>query len=94
MIAAIVERCVGIDIGKKSLSACVMTGPADGEARFEIRTLGTTVAELQGLRDWIQQEHFPQGALHSRHSLQQFPLLPIAKAKACLKLGISAGSDA
>ena len=37
MIDAVIERCVGIDVGKKFLVACVMTGPAHGEARSEIR---------------------------------------------------------
>jgi transposase len=53
MIAAVIERCAGIDVGKKSLSICVMTGPADGEARSEIRQFGTTVAELKQAREWI-----------------------------------------
>jgi len=37
MIDAVIERCIGIDVGKKFLVACVMTGPANGEARSEIR---------------------------------------------------------
>jgi hypothetical protein len=28
MIPAIIERCAGIDVGKKFLAVCVMTGPA------------------------------------------------------------------
>ena len=46
MIAAVIERCAGIDVGKKFIVVCVMTGPADGEARSEIRDFGTTVAGL------------------------------------------------
>ena len=30
MITAVIERCAGIDVGKKSLSVCVMVGPAWG----------------------------------------------------------------
>jgi hypothetical protein len=30
-----------------------MTGPANGEARFEIRAFRTTVAELKQARAWI-----------------------------------------
>lgn len=56
MIPAVIERCVGIDVGKKFVVACVMVGPADGEARSEIRQFGTTVAELKRLRQWIEQE--------------------------------------
>lgn len=56
MIAAIIERCAGIDVGKKFIVACVMTGPADGEARSETRTFGSTVAELKQARTWITSE--------------------------------------
>jgi len=56
MIAAVIERCAGIDVGKKFISVCVMTGLADGEPRSEIRTFGTTVAELKQARDWIAGE--------------------------------------
>lgn len=56
MIAAIIERCAGIDVGKKFIVVCVMTGPADGEARSQTRSFGTTVAELQQARTWILDE--------------------------------------
>jgi transposase len=68
MITAVVERCVGIDIGKKSLCACVMVGPANGEARSEVRTFGTTVPELHRLRDWIQQEQCTHAIMESTGS--------------------------
>ena len=41
MIAAIIERCAGIDVGKKLIAVRVMTGSANGEARSEIRNFGT-----------------------------------------------------
>src|SRR5207248_6075483 len=53
MIPAVIERCAGIDVGKKFIAVCVMTGPANGEPRSEVRTFGTTVAELQQARAWI-----------------------------------------
>jgi transposase len=53
MIRAILECCAGIDVGKKMVVACIMTGPADGEAREETRKYGTTNASLQQLRDWL-----------------------------------------
>jgi transposase len=56
MIAAVIERCAGIDVGKKEIVVCVMAGPANGEARSEIRTFGTTVAELKQAREWITAE--------------------------------------
>ena len=54
MINAVLERCAGIDIGKRFLMACVMVGPADGEPRTEIRKFGTTVSELERLKAWLQ----------------------------------------
>jgi transposase len=56
MICAAVERCAGIDVGKKWLSVCVMIGPLEGEPRVEKRRFGTTVGELEQLRDWLQKE--------------------------------------
>ena len=56
MIAAVIERCAGIDVGKKWLAICVMTGPANGEARSEIRQFGTTVPELKRALEWIVSE--------------------------------------
>jgi len=53
MICAAVESCAGIDVGKKWLSVCVMTGPLNGEARVEMQRFGVTVAELERLRDWF-----------------------------------------
>jgi len=56
MIPAVIERCAGIDIGKKGLAICVMTGAATGEAQSEIRQFGTTVPELKRAREWIISE--------------------------------------
>ena len=56
MISAAIERCAGIDVGKKFLAVCVMVGPLEGEPRVEIRKIGTVRTELEGLRDWLKQE--------------------------------------
>jgi transposase len=61
MIPAVIERCVGIDIGKRFVAACVMSGAADSEGEFEIREFGTTVAELKQLGDWVCE----QGCTHA-----------------------------
>jgi len=53
MICAAVERCAGIDVGKKWLSVCVMIGALNGEPRTERRRYGVNVAELQRLRQWL-----------------------------------------
>jgi transposase len=56
MIAAEIERCAGIDVGKQRLAVCVMVGPLAGEPRVEIREFGTITAELESLRQWLQSE--------------------------------------
>ena len=45
MISAAIERCAGIDVGKKFLAVCVMVGPLEGEPRVEIRKFGTIRVE-------------------------------------------------
>src|ERR1700761_9372505 len=60
MINAVIERCAGINVGKKFIVACVMTEPAIGEARSEERQFGTTVTELQRARARIVE----QGCTH------------------------------
>ena len=56
MISAAIERCAGIDVGKKFLAVCILTGPLDGEPRVERRRFGTVTAELESLRDWLKAE--------------------------------------
>ena len=47
--------CCGIDVHKKSVTACLMWGPADKEPEFEIRRFGTMTRELQNLAEWLKQ---------------------------------------
>lgn len=47
------ERCCGLDIHKRSISACLLL-PGPGRTRHqEVRTFGTTSAELLTLRTWL-----------------------------------------
>jgi transposase len=68
MIHAAVERCAGIDVGKKFLAVCIMTGPLEGEPRVERRRYGTTTAELEALRDWLQGEDITHAVMESTGS--------------------------
>ncbi len=68
MIAAVVERCAGIDVGKKGMSVTVMTGPADGEAVSETRDFGTTMMELKTARAWLEENGCTQVAMESTGS--------------------------
>jgi len=54
MIGAVLECCAAIDVGKKFVVVCVMTGPADGEAQEQTHKYGTNNGELEKLRDWLK----------------------------------------
>lgn len=56
MIPAVIERCAGIDIGKKFVVVCVMTGEAKEEPATEIRRYDSVRGELVKLRDWLKRE--------------------------------------
>jgi transposase len=47
--------CCGIDVHKKSVTACLMGGPADQEPQQEIRRFGTMTRDLQKLAEWLEQ---------------------------------------
>ena len=68
MISAAIERCAGIDVGKKFLAVCVMVGPLQGEPQVEIRQFGTIRSQLDALRDWLKQQGVTQVALESTGS--------------------------
>ncbi len=68
MICAAIERCAGIDVGKKFLAVCIMTGPLSGEAHAERRRFGTTTAELEALRDWLKAEAITHVVMESTGS--------------------------
>lgn len=65
MIAAVVERCAGIDVGKRFLKVCVMVGPLSEEPRFEIRQVDCTNTRLEGLRQWLKAEGVTQVVMES-----------------------------
>ena len=62
------ERCAGIDVGKKWLSVCIMIGPLDGEPRVERHRFGVNVADLQQLRDWLTKEGVTHAVMESTGS--------------------------
>jgi transposase len=68
MISASIERCAGIDVGKKWLAVCILVGPLDAEPRSETRRFGTNVADLEALRDWLQQEGITHAVMESTGS--------------------------
>jgi transposase len=67
-IPAVMERCAGIDVGKRELAVAVITGPADQEGEVKTRAFGTTVPALEQLREWLVQEGCASVAMESTGS--------------------------
>ncbi len=68
MIEAILERCAGIDVGKKFVVVCVMAGGAKDEPRTQIKKFGTIVSELQRLAEWLVTEGCTHAVMESTGS--------------------------
>src|SRR5712691_5105005 len=51
----LVECVAGLDVGKASVMACIRgsAGGSPGRRRQQVRSLGTTAADLAALRDWL-----------------------------------------
>ena len=47
------ERCAGLDVHKKSITACVLWALPKGKKKQEKRRFGTFTAELLALADWL-----------------------------------------
>ena len=80
MIPAVIERCAGIDVAKKFLAVCVMTGPAKDDAQAVRRKFGTVRRELEELRKWLQSEGWhktdPHDARRLAHLLRHGMIRP------------------
>ena len=67
-------RCAGLDVHKKSITACrIVPDPTGQEAEgiAELRTFGTMTLELLALADWLtearqRQLHFAYGPIFPR----------------------------
>ena len=53
---AIIERCCGIDVHKKTITACLMTGAAGKPPCKTIKTFSTMTQDLLACRDWLISE--------------------------------------
>ena len=52
MLEVKVERCAGIDVGKKFIDVCVLIGPVNRKPAEEVRRFGTHVGDLEALSAW------------------------------------------
>ena len=68
MLDVKVENCAGIDVGKKFLAVCVLTGSAHRKPVEEVRRFGTSVKELEGLRAWLAETKCTEVVMESTGS--------------------------
>jgi transposase len=47
------ERCCGIDVHRKSLTACLVTPGSSGQPTKQIRRFGTMTDQMLELSDWL-----------------------------------------
>lgn len=61
----VLEVCCGLDVHKKSVTACLLRGGASGPVVKEQRTFGTTTPELRILAAWLQEAGCQHVAMES-----------------------------
>lgn len=59
------ERCCGLDVHKKSVTACVLIAQPGGTSIKEIRTFTTMTADLLELRKWLRSLQVTHVAMES-----------------------------
>ena len=61
----IYERCCGLDVHKKQITACLITPSSDGRPKREVRTFGTMTEDLLALHDWLLDNQCTHVAMES-----------------------------
>jgi transposase len=64
-LAVLHTSCCGIDVHKKSISACVLIADRAGKMASEVRQFGTATRELLDLIDWLLQCNVTHVAMES-----------------------------
>jgi transposase len=62
---ALIERCAGLDVHKKTVAVCVRLPNLAGGRLQHVRTFGTMTADLLVLRDWLTAHGVTHLALES-----------------------------
>jgi transposase len=68
MIPAVIERCAGIDVGRKFIDVCVMVGKADAEPSQETRRFSTLNEDLERMHQWLIESGCTHAAMESTGS--------------------------
>jgi transposase len=61
----IYPRCCGLDVHKKTITACVLIRDAAGHDQQEIRRFGTMSRDLLELADWLHSDQVTPVAMES-----------------------------
>jgi transposase len=61
----LIERCCGLDVHRDTVAACVRVPGSAGQRQHEVRTFGTTAADLLVLRDWLEAHAVTHVAMES-----------------------------
>lgn len=61
----IIERCCGLDVHKKTIVACLMTGQPHEKPKTVIKTFSTMTRDLLACRDWLVAEGCTHVAMES-----------------------------
>src|SRR5664279_4771253 len=62
------EYCAGIDVGKRFLLCCALTGAAQEEPQSQTRRFDATVPDLVHLRDWLSSKSITHVVMESTGS--------------------------
>jgi transposase len=65
LLPVVLSVCCGIDVHKKTLTACLLKSGASGDAQFEHRVFHTTTSALEELVRWLVQSGCRQVAIES-----------------------------
>jgi len=62
---AIIDRCCGIDVHKKTIVACLIVGKPNEKPRKTIKTFSTMTRDLLSCKDWLESEGCSHVAMES-----------------------------
>jgi transposase len=62
---AVIERCCGLDVHQKTVTACLLAGALDQQPSESLRTFSTTTKGLLELRDWLEEQGCSHVAIES-----------------------------
>ena len=65
MLEVMFSHCAGLDVHKKSVTACVLVPGGNNEVRREIKTFKTTTRALGEMRAWLQERGVRHVAMES-----------------------------